>query len=369
MKWREIIRQKENWVFTISQIAVGGGNYLYQLWAAKTLNNVAFGAWSAWYAQFSVSLFFALWIQSLMTFRRSNIKYFSRAYAFLAFVVLGILSLITSSSGFFTASEALGWLWTLGSSAFFGMFLARRRLFLISAASLLALFAKFAMAFVFPNYEGFANAILFSNAAAFCLYLFFDQPPPEAVGLDNKAPLLLSSFFFSLVTALTPQLDLLIANEILTPEELGGFAKIALLYKAFFFLFMILAQVVVTYQVRGERFRFPPFWALAIYLLGAAGAWGLTNISLLPGVPEIWVALAMMHIISLTLLYLSTQEMAAEQRWHWPAIQAAAIALELALVHALSPNLISFFGAALAFESALLLTYFWFSRLKSPAKA
>lgn len=345
-------------------------NYLFQIYAARTLSGVEFGQWSGWLAQFSVSLFIALWVQSLMAFRRNALPELSRVRLLTVFVALSLLSAGAIASEVAFLNNAMGWLWTVLSSAFFGILLAERRLILLSVVTLLTVASKFAVAFALPTPDGFTYGVLYGPIAALLIYAWVGLPASSTTirGVDRRRALLLSSFFFSLATAITPQLDLLVAQIVLSPEALGGFAKVALLYKGFFFLFMILAQVVMTYQVRGAFFHLPGRWLFVIYAAGGILAWGLSQVVSIEMVPPVWLIMAMVHIVSLTILFLLTQQAATQQRWRWPAVLSAALCVELILARLIHPELTTFMLSALLIETLLLLAYFWFSRRSSPAR-
>ncbi len=370
MNPKEILTNKENWIFAGAQMTAGLLNYSFQLLAARQLNNVEFGQWSGWLAQFSFFLFVTIWVQSLMTIQGALPFRLNVVKAWIFALLVGGLSFLSVQAG---CADLAGWFWMLIYSLAYGLALSHRKLLLASAATLVTCFAKFAIAAMFPTIEGYKWAILFGPAVACLIFLIFSHQLLAAGRTQHKflqRTLLLSGVFLAVATAAIPQLDLLSAQTLLNSDDLGRFAKVALIYKGVFFFLMILAQVLVTYQVRGMTIRFSTRHLGLLYVAGIAGALLLPSIGLFSGFPSHWITGATMHIMSLSLVFFFTQQESAMQRWPWPALWTAVLAFEYLLARLMKLDLSIYWMIGIVVESLTIIGFLMWtrkSRMTAPA--
>lgn len=372
MRWRDLFTDRANWVFAAAQAAAGLLNYLFQVVGSRQLSLVDFGLFSVWLAEFSVILFVALWVQTLTTIRRGLPGKMNSAAIWGGGVLLVALSAIAIQSGHPLGMDLCGWAWAVGNGALCGVLLSQRRMILVAGGTILGVLGKFALIYFVPDIEGFAAAIRLSPAISFFVFALLwpsKKKPQKTVALKGGWSLILSSLFLSLVTAAVPQLDLLAAQRLLAPEELGTFAKVALIYKGFFFLFLIGAQILMTYQVSGAGLEARAKQLLGANLVGSLVFAGLGFGIPLFGAPASWVAGSLAHIVSLTVLFLVVQQEATRREWKWPAAFATLFGVHLLVAHNFKPSLESYFPMAWAAEFFLLGVYFWFSASRRPVKS
>lgn len=360
---KSALTNKENWIFAGAQMGAGVLNYAFQIWASQKLTPTEFGLWSGWFAHFSFFLFVTIWIQSLTTIQGALPVVVSTMTAWAAFAVMTAFSIFAVSSGF---EDYAGWAWMLLFSTFFGLGLSHRFLLVAAAGSVTISVSKFVIAYFYPSFDGFRWAILFGPAFA-CLFFLAYYPKFHALASKPKPlkrPVIFSALFLAVATALIPQLDLLSAQSILTPDQLGGFAKVALLYKGIFFLLMILAQVLVTYQVKGATLKISYLNLGALYLFGVIAAFILPYFRILSYLPGFWMTGATVHIVSLSLMFFLTQQEAANQRWAWPALWTLILAAEYSLARYAGFGLLNYWIAGVAAESISIVIFLFLSQRK-----
>lgn len=358
-------------LFVVVQAGVGFLNYLYQVMAGRFLSLVEFGAWSIWLAQFATSLLVAIWIQSLATLGGPESPFFhetlKKKWIFPLLLVLFLGSLAAVSSESSVLALGMGWLWAVLQAVYFGRSLATGALRLISVAMAAAAVAKLFIP-ALPLLRGqdptgaFYAGVLYSPAVAVLICVLFGsfatsgRPPSSLDKTDSRrAQLVLSSLILAVITAGAPQLDLLVAGHILDPVEAGLFARVALVYKGFFFLVLIFAQLLLSRQVQNEH-RGPssrqmlliPASALmlaVILVLSFPEAWA----------PPQWVAFGTFHIGTLTFLFLRSQMELAHRRWGLGLCVVLLGVGEALLAGSLGLPLVQYYILALGLEWSLIL--------------
>lgn len=355
------LTNKENWIFAGAQMGAGVLNYGFQILASQQLSATEFGQWSGWFAHFSFFLFVTIWVQSLMTLQGTLPFRFSAMTAWATTAALIGVSIFSINVGF---DDYAGWAWMLLFSIFFGLGLSHRLLIAAAAGSVIISISKFGIVALYPHYDGYRWAVLFGPALACLMFLiYYPQMQKKTTAPKSLHPhVLLSALFLAIATALIPQLDLLAAQSILTLEELGGFAKVALLYKGIFFLLMILAQVLVTYQIRGAQVKISLLNLGSLYVLGVLAAFIIPHLGFLAYLPSEWMTGATIHIISLSLIFFLTQQESAGQRWTWPALWTGILAIEYVLARWTDLGLVNYWTVAVALELASVLIFLFVSR-------
>lgn len=369
MKLRDFIVNWQNWFFAGSQLASGVLHYAFQVLAAKQLPLEDFGQWSGWFAAFSLSLFVGIWAQSLTAIKRDLILPSSGSA-----IAVAIALIAMTGGGLALDSLVLlsfsGWAWTIAMNGFTGLALARRELVLIAVAGPLMALTKFAIVAALPTYFGYQLAIILAAIPSVFIFLVYyrrfllaepSQQLATATNISGTAQpqhlVLFVALAFALITALVPQLDLLVAREVLDAEAMGRFAQISLIYKAFFFGFLILAQILMSYQVRGGDFQFSRQSIIAAFLILLAVSGGVGAAVPWPGMPFGWVSAALVHIVSLTFIFFFAQKEAAQQRWLWPTVWAAVLMSELVIFRVLALEMTVYLALAVLVESFSLAVF------------
>lgn len=359
-------------LFVVVQAGVGFLNYLYQVMAGRFLPLVEFGAWSVWLAQFATSLLVAIWIQSLATLGGPDSPFFQeilkKKWVFPLLLVLFLASFAAVSSESLTLALGVGWLWAVIQAVYFGRSLATGSLRLISVAMAAAAIVKLLIP-ALPLLQGqdstgaFYAGVLYSPAVAVLICALFgsfapsgDRSPSSLGKTDSRrAQLVFSSLILAVITAGAPQLDLLVAGKILDPVEAGLFGRVALVYKGFFFLVLIFAQLLLSRQVqsghRGPSSRqmlLIPASALILAVILAFSfpeAWA----------PPQWVAFGTFHIGTLTFLFLRSQMELAHRRWGLGLCVVLLGVGEALVASSLGLPLVQYYLLALGLEWALIL--------------
>lgn len=364
-------------IFVVCQAGVGFLHYLYQVLADRFLVLEDFGLWSVWFAQLALTLLVAAWFQSLATLdgpRQPLFRIlFRRDVSWGIFIASVAAAAFAWSQQNWVVLTAMGWFWQCLQGVFFGRSLARGRLILISFALVVAALLKLMIPAVAVYTRGevavnpqwvidaFYAGVLWGPLAAVFIGLLFDSEIPRTEkAATTTEPLRYRVFFTSLllaaVTAAAPQFDILVAGHILKEDDLGRFGRVALVYKGFFFLILIFAQLLLSRQIQAgaaqiRRIRFLPLLALGMAL-------SLILALTFPAVwaPTEWVALGVLHISTLTFLYLVVQTEVSAGRWQVALAVLALWCFEFSLAWGLRPSLLQYYGLVLCFEILAILT-------------
>jgi hypothetical protein len=301
--------------FIFSQVLAGIFNYGFQIYASRVMGVVDFGQWSQWLASFSVACFFGVWLQSLSVIsgfyhwvglRRFRFFLAALTILFVVFFFLRQLGLLS----------AIGWGASLLSGVLTGYCLRVQSLRLIAIVSLFAAVSKFLWVFVESTKESFYVAILFAPIVSSLIYLLGIKSSAKD-GAVSKGEIsnqvVMASLALAFFSTWAPQVDLLLLHNILSNEEYGLFAKVALLSKGFFFGFQILAQMLLAHQVgSGEN-------VLTVKNIALFSVGGIL-LALVAGViasginwPGWWTALSLLHATTLCLLVMLIQSYSAQK--------------------------------------------------------
>lgn len=358
-------------IFVLGQAGVGFLHYIYQVLARQFLSLEDFGAWSVWFAQFAITLLVAMWFQSLATLDGPEQPLFRVLFRprvawplLLASLGSAILAQATSS---WSALTAIGWFWAGYQGVVFGRSLARGRLVLITFVMTAGALAKLAVP-VIAHVMGAAPeivrdaayaGILWGPLAGLVIAFALDLEPggPTGVGaLGFRFKVFGTSFLLAAITAAAPQFDLLVAGHLLGPEDLGRFGSVALVYKAFFFLILIFAQLLISRQVRAGGGTTRPLVFLPVIGVGLMLAAGAVLI-FPPGIaPPLWVAYGCLHISTLTFLFLVTQTEVSRGEWRTAAIVLALWCLQFGVSWFFTPTLDVFYQGCLLTDALLILS-------------
>lgn len=357
-------------IFVGSQAAVGAGNYLFQIAAAKILPLHDFGEWSVWFAQFAITLLIATWVQSLATLDGRLQPLFGpwlRPQR-LGLTISGLIVLMIA--GHFAEVPLLlsvaGWGWAVLQAVFYGRALALGQLYLISFAMLVAVGFRVLVPvgiwmLGYNATSSFYMAVLFTPlvTVAICAVGLIYRPAEQAghsLSTRPSALILFTSLLLAAVISWAPQFDILVAGQILDSTGQGYFGRVALVYKAFFFLILIFAQLLLSKQVQGAR-DVPLKYLLAVVGLCSAFAVLLNFTFPAEWGPSHWAALGVMHIGTLTFLFLVAQTEISRKGWRWSSVILGSWLVEFALAATLKPTIEEFYAAALVID-LLLVAYF-----------
>ncbi len=312
----KIFLNLESLAFVASQIAVGFLNYLFQIYASKTLPGIDFGLWSQWLAQFSVACFVGVWFQSLTSIGNAETLFsVSKSRIVLILTWLGfILSL------FFQHEFALyffAWIGSLLNGFLFGIHLRKKSIRLLAFATLAGASSKFGWVYLDSSPFSFYHAQAAASLIACSVFFIFPQPERRT---ESDAPFRLSpkvalaSVSLAFFSSWVPQMDLLVTPKILSQSDLGVFAKVALLNKGFFFIFQTLAQLLLAHQAQPNSPQLTSRHLLFFGLFGIFSATCGLGIASFLGWPPVWAGLSLLHMTSLCLLFLCLQSFSARHK-------------------------------------------------------
>ena len=328
INFRNIFLNFESLIFVISQISVGFLNYLFQIYASKTLNTIDFGSWSHWLAQFSVTCFVGVWLQSLTSIGDAE-SWFHLKKSRLLMIALWLGFLFSV----FLKNESIlfffAWAASLLNGFWFGVHLRTKHIRLLAIASLLGVLAKFIWVLLDPSSFSFYRAQALAPLIACSFFLIFSKlkisSPTARFQLYPQVAL--ASISLAFFASWVPQVDLLVLPQILSASEFGLFAKVALLNKGFYFAFQTLAQLLLAYQVQPGSARLSGRHFFLFGLFGTLAAGGGFGVALYLGWPASWAVLSLFHMTSLCLLFLALQDLASRHQ--------GALALTLCLLSVL----------------------------------
>lgn len=372
--------------FAAANLLAGLIHYAFQVWSSRRLSAVEFGELNSWIAYLSVALSCAAFAQYLANFhvaRRSRLSVLAIAGVGLG-AATPLLPFVLADAAGLVPIAVVGFFCAVAFSWFIGQAQARLMFYLMGAALLLAAAGKFGLALVpFPVERvilSLAWAVSLSYAVALlalCLALLVSAPdsPTSAsppLGLGLLAPGILAA-----ATVLVPQLDIIVIHQTQTPEVIGQFARVSILYKVVFFSFLVLAQWILPHQLQDYRSRmdgrapgrdgFHPLrprarGAMLLLSLALAGAvylggrlamtwmWGGGFSEL-----RVWVLLSVLNMALLTNIFFRIQVDCA-YRQPWAALGALlGLLAELGLALGLRLSVARYLEFAIAFNAALWL--------------
>lgn len=316
MNLRKLFLNYETLIFVAGQVFAGGLNYLFQIHAARSMAETDFGSWSRWLAQFSVACFVGVWLQSMAAISDMESRFGLRKCRSAVLILFGCLvgSLFLSWSWL---SFAAAWGLSLLSGFLFGANLRKKNMKLLALVSVVGALSRFCWVFFDKSPGAFYTATLVAPFFSCGVFLLFSKSmTPISVSFHEalRLPLLLAALSLAFFSAWIPQTDILMFSRILTQDSFGMFAKVALLSKAFFFGFQILAQMLLAHQVQSPQNRLGPRLIVFFAVLGALASLVGAGVAQTLQWPVGWAFLSLFHITTLCLLYICIQDLAARQR-------------------------------------------------------
>jgi len=319
MDLKKIFLNYESLLFLCGQVVAGALNYLFQIYCARTMVSTDFGNWSHWLAQFSVVCFAGVWLQSVAIISNAE-SLLTRNNARFALIILSVVLFISYLVSSVWVMSVAGWGLALLGGFLFGLNLRKKNLYILAAATILSPILKFIWVILSKNQNDFYMAILIAPIASCFIFLFWSQPESKSMK-ESKAefsgPMLLSALCLAFFSAWTPQADLIIIARILSEEDFGIYAKVALLSKGFFFCFQILAQLVLVHQVQSLQNRLTVKATATLAFLGGVFSIAGVGVARYFGWPTDWALLSLLHITCLCLMYVLIQDFAALQKGKW----------------------------------------------------
>jgi hypothetical protein len=339
-------------MFVVSQLIAGALNYLFQVEAARSLSEVDFGAWSHWLAQFSVACFAGIWIQSLSVLSELE-KYFDLKKSRALLGVLLILILLAMKQEWEFAVSAFGWMFSLLNGFWFGVNLRAKNLRLLSMYAVIAAGSRFLWV-LFD--KSFYHAVVMAGFFGCLAFLTFSK---SSLASDRTKPPLhlqlgLSALCLAFFSAWVPQMDLMVAPKLLTPENLGVLAKVTLLSKAFYFGFQTLAQVLLAHQVQPDGQRLQRMHFLWLGGLGVLCSFVGMFVARYFAWPMPWALLSLLHMTTLCLLFLAVQDFSARHLGK-KAFSISLVTLMVAGIGTAMPALEAYWYLALVIEFAAIV--------------
>ncbi len=255
-------------IFSLSQVLLGVLNYLFQLLLINKLGDVQYGEFLSWYSMIGLFLVLGSVAQNYSNFQLHDsywikkISIFSIFFIFSTFLFLKLLNInnINIIGTFYILSSIL-------SGFIFGQL--QGRFYFISLAVLSLLSISFRIAWTLwvdqfiidkLNLLIIAKIILFTHFSALILTnLFailknqsFSHVTKESVASQNKYRSLLGSFLLSSGAVIYPQLDFMTLVNINDKLQLGHFAQFSMQIRSFYFIMMILFQVLLPFQIHNK---------------------------------------------------------------------------------------------------------------------
>lgn len=366
--------------FALASALAGGLHYLFQIWAASQLSDSEFGQLTAWIAYFSVSLALGSFAQyGANFFILSNHRFRQISWGLMILSVLSLSApfLFPDASGFTIgfSGVVLGILfsWMIGQCQ------ARLAFISMGVGMLFTGLAKFFLAgaaypVLHPGFQmEWAIALCYAPAlVAMSLILVLSlktstrvQSPEHAV--SSK---IFASLFLSFATVFIPQMDIITVDQSQPIEVIGQFAKIALLYKAVFFAFLIFSQWILPFQLRGDVTDSKTMsWFLkrshSILIVSMSLSLGAIGLSFIIGHfydPSIlkmkgWIILSCLNMMVLTHLFFQLQTDCVCNRLIGPLAICSYFLLSMAGYIYIKPSMDIFLSLNLLLNSLFLVFY------------
>jgi hypothetical protein len=269
--------------FSFASVTAGVLNYLFQVYAGKTLSSGAFGqlsAWLAYVATFSVIGTIIQISSNYIHVPAQVIRRLSVIFLVLSILLIWLLpeNLLYLGSIFIAASAAYAWQ--------IGFLQSQKYFYLIGFLAILSGCVRLFGAILFTHFNGenlfsFAKAQVLAvllSLLAFGVYFIFSKmsPQSEVKKIEKKELIVVPviAFFYTII----PQIDVLVANSVLQADDLGVFAKAALISKALLFGLFIIAQYLLPFRnhpLTKITLRKVAGLFILCFLIVAFGSWAL----------------------------------------------------------------------------------------------
>ncbi|MGE0762279.1 MAG: hypothetical protein AB7N80_03265 [Bdellovibrionales bacterium] len=364
--------------FALASVAAGVLHYLFQLWAATRLSSLEFGELTSWIAYYSIALSlgaFAQYAANFFSTRPRTLKILSWGAVSVGLLSLGGPFYLPHADGF--AVALIGVFLGVIFSWFTGQAQSKLAFVVMGLGTLLTGIAKFVLAGANfpvdnPSIEmAWAVALSYAPglvwmAATMVLFanrwtLIREKRRRLARGLGATALLSFASVYI-------PQMDVVAIHRTQTPEIIGEFAKIALLYKAVFFGFLIFAQWLLPHQISEHTSsytlvrwisvnRWRVLIASAVIGLAAFVASLTIGTRLNPALKDqlLWIFLSCVNMVFLTNLFFCVQVACVREKLLRPALICLALITELILSMILKLPVTDYLTLAIIFNGMVWL--------------
>lgn len=370
--------------FAVANVVAGILHYFFQVWSSSQLSVLEFGELNSWIAYFSVAL-------SLGAFAQYGANFFIASPAVLRMVcwltlLLSVLSFfapwhVGQTNGLIAAlfgvTMGVTFSWCMGQAQ------ARLAFVVMGLGVLICAIAKFALAGVRfpvdqPSMElAWAVALAYSPALVWMSVVLIIQgsywPRIEGRGHGFSAGLGASAIL-SFASVFIPQADIIAIHQTQSPDVIGEFARVSLLYKAVFFGFLILAQWLLPHQLAsaetqpqvarwlaGSRWRVLGVGMVSgvVMMSGSLAIGGL----IMPGLTDawVWIVLSCFNMVWLTNLFFSIQLDCVEENLKRAGLTVAALVAEAGFAIYLKMPVTRYLLFAIACNTAL-----WFLVTRAP---
>jgi len=370
--------------FLVANLAGGGLHYVYQVVASRSLDKAAFSAFSFWLANISLGFVLASVAQYVGNFQpTSNGRLRSVAPALGGAVVALSLLAVTGGGSSLATLSALTILSATVNGWLLGQAQNRLLFYTLSTATFMVALCKLAV--VWPSFWRASSADLFYVAIvvsyapsilflAVRLGLSRGVPSPSAP-VGGLAGALGAPLFLAAAAAAFPQLDLIVVKATQDAGTFQDFARASLFYKGLYFLFVILLQWMLPYQVRSSSSTVPRLnrsvpVAISIASSALVAFVAPTVASLVmrwpDAPPRTMIFLSCCNVCLLSWILFLMQEASAHGRSGHAMALLGSVGVAYAVVWTLSPALAAYFAITIAANCTTIAIYLARSRDIAP---
>lgn len=362
--------------FFAANLTTGVINYLFQVSASRSLSASDFSQLNAWFADLAVLFFFGGLIQYYGIFfpaRRVTLRRTTVAINVLALALVTLWQFTPEGQTFergvliFTSTTSLAWL--MGQMHYRKHFSTIGIVNLVSSSSkLLLVLVPFAVATTAESFR-FAYFICFLPALWVLSTYVLSIRQESAVMRQkrNDLQLWMAPAVMSLAAATIPQMDMVLTSRLFPEALFQEFAHSSLFARGIYFIFLILAQWLLPFQLQGQLGRFkhrlmiPGLAVMAVLSAAAIAAvspWVAMSVLGWEKAPPVsLVFMACLNMNLLTGIFLLVQKNCAEGNARRAGLALGVLALE-AIVQFAFPSTSSegYFALASLFQVGVI----WF---------
>ena len=369
--------------FFAANLLTGVFNYLFQVMASRSLTAAEFGQLNAWFADLAVLFFFGGLVQYYGIFfpaRRETLRRAAVAINLLGLLLVGLWQLSPEGQnwqrGFLIFSGTTSLAWCIGQIHYRKLFGA------IGTANLVNSFSKLLLVLLPLGMLSAAETFRFAYFICFLPALWvvsgfiwkISDEPAAVRQKRNDLQLWFAPAVLSLAAAVIPQMDMVLTSRLLPEVAFQDYARSSLFARGIYFVFLILAQWLLPFQIQGQTGRFdhrsitPLLAGLTVASAAVIGFVSPIVSQFLLGweqaPPLAMVFLACLNMNLLTWLFLLVQKNCAEGHTRRAALALAGLAVEAAAQVLARWPAEGYFACAIAFQIGLI----WFLSRKSIPK-
>lgn len=254
-------------VYSLSQVGLGLLNYIFQLLLISKLNPLEYGQFLSWYSFVGLFLVLGSVFQNYSNFELHDSYRLKKVSLLSLFFVIFIFTIVIFYP--FDDSKILGFLYVVSSTLsgfLFGQLQGRFYFISLSILSLLSivfrLVVTYSYSFLFNTNLGLviiSKIILQTHMLSLVitgLYVYFKSHHFDVKFIyqekflnNESGTKLFGSFILSLAAVLYPQLDFMSLLNSENKKILGDFAQYSVQIRSFYFLTMIVFQVLLPFQI------------------------------------------------------------------------------------------------------------------------